>query len=291
MVHCDICNKTIKLDKNWTRHLNSKKHIKLSIQKAVPHKNGDKTLTNPHKPSQTLTNASLETSECEYCSKQFTRKDNLKRHMDKYCKKKKEHDAMQQKIADLEAQLKNQTGGNTTNNNTTNNNNNNTTNNYITNNNIIVMQNFGNELVNFSDEFLHQLTHPDLSHQERRIMLENYISSEQASKTLAKTNMRDRLMYAHEGEWKVIPQRLALTARVDDIPSTYQRSAVHTITNWPEEEASKASKQAAIQQHSGLAMEMKYHKYTDEEDRELKTIIKCNAYNNKAILSTDSQND
>ena len=281
-MNCDICNKWIKYPKNWDRHINSKSHIKKSIART---QTTDYPGKSPELPQITPNYPELPQNErfkCEYCPKTFARKYGLKRHQSGRCEKKNQKDAYEKEIADLKEQLRQ--SGNTTNNNTTNN----ITNNNITNNNVIIMQNFGNELVEFSDEFLHQLTHPDLSHQERRIMLENYISSEQQAMTLAKTNLRDKFMYAHEGQWKVIPQQLALTQRVNDIPSTYQRSAVHTITNWPEEEASQASKQAAIRQHSGIAMEMKYHKYTDDEDKELKTIVKCNAYNNKAVLSTDN---
>ena len=116
-------------------------------------------------------------------------------------------------------------------------------------------------------------------------MLENYISTE--SKTLAKTNMRDKLMMIHEGQWNLVSQKLALEQRVNDLPSTYQRSIAHTVRQWPEQEKQYAP--GALKTHNGIAHEMRTHKYTEMEDKDLKEQIKINAYNNKkAIAETSS---
>jgi hypothetical protein len=158
-----------------------------------------------------------------------------------------------------------------------NNNCNNTTNN-ITNNNIII--NFGDELVELTDDFLFQITDTSLLNQEKRKMIENYISSKQ--KTLKKTNMRDDLMHILENDdWKVMPEKLALRKRISNIPYIYRKSAINTINNWEDEEITENDKKDAIKTHSEIARKIKNEKFTKEQNKELETIIKCNAYNNK----------
>ncbi len=88
-----------------------------------PHK-PSQTLTNPHKPSQTLTNSDKSTQIhtdvmgqkvslikiylCKYCDNEFSRADNLKRHMDKFCKKNitGEIEALDSQLALKERQLR-----------------------------------------------------------------------------------------------------------------------------------------------------------------------------------------
>jgi len=284
-MNCDICNKWIKHPKNWNRHINSKTHIKKAIQQSEKANVSRVLETIGENVSRCKSDVSRaqETKiyNCRYCEDPFTTRQSRYTHEKKRCIKKKLIDENEElKKLLLEAKG---SSGNTTNNNTTNNTTNNINNN--TTNNIIIMQNFGAEAVEFTDEFLHQLTNGDISLHQKRIMLENYISSEQESRTLAKTNMRDRLMYAHDGQWNIVPQKLALEQRVKDLPTTYQRSIAHTVKHWPDEE--KQYGKATIQEHNGIAHEMRTHKYTQEEDKDLKTIIKCNAYNNqKAIAET-----
>ena len=119
------------------------------------------TLTNPHKPSQTLTNphkpsqiqtksTQIHTDEmdqkvslikiylCKYCDNEFSRADNLKRHMNKFCKNKiaSEIEALGSQLALKERQLRLQKVNSklpgTTTTQTIIGNNNNTTNNNIT---------------------------------------------------------------------------------------------------------------------------------------------------------------
>ena len=118
-----------------------------------PHK-PSQTLTNPHKPSQTLTNSDkstqIHTDEmdqkvslikiylCKYCDNEFSRADNLKRHMNKFCKNKiaSEIEALGSQLALKERQLRLQKVNSklpgTTTTQTIIGNNNNTTNNNIT---------------------------------------------------------------------------------------------------------------------------------------------------------------
>jgi hypothetical protein len=153
-------------------------------------------------------------------------------------------------------------------------NNNNTTNN-ITNN---ITINFGDELVELTDDFLFQITDNSLLNQERRKMIENYVSLKQ--KTLKKTNMRDDLMYILENDdWKVIPEKLALRKRITNIPKIYRKSAINTIKKWEDEEVTENDKKDAIKTHPEIARKIEKEKFTKEQDKELETIIKCNAYN------------
>ena len=90
---CETCGYSTKHKETYKRHLNRKYPcIECDTQMVSsltnPHfslKNPHFSLTNPHKPSQTLTNSNNE-NDCMFCGKSFKRKDNLKRHMESYCK-------------------------------------------------------------------------------------------------------------------------------------------------------------------------------------------------------------
>ena len=100
---CIICDYTTDHKGKYERHLKKKIPCKVSC-KSLPNitnnsfcpKNPSQILTNPSQtltnPSQTLTNsieykiAHNNENDCIYCGKTFKRKDNLKRHMTKYCK-------------------------------------------------------------------------------------------------------------------------------------------------------------------------------------------------------------
>ena len=97
MYTCDKCGYTTNRKGNYISHLNRKipcvskdVNIVSSLQNPpkpsqIPHKSLTKpsqTLTNP---SQTLTNP-YNDNDCIYCGKSFKRRDNLKRHMESYCK-------------------------------------------------------------------------------------------------------------------------------------------------------------------------------------------------------------
>jgi len=102
-MNCDICNKLIKHPKNWIRHCNTKKHIRLAIQvsqgitevsQKVSQSNPEVSQSNPEvsqKVSQSITNSITDTTkhfDCKYCDKTFNKKNNMYRHMKHYCKEK-----------------------------------------------------------------------------------------------------------------------------------------------------------------------------------------------------------
>jgi hypothetical protein len=91
---CDYCNYTTNIKCNFNKHLKTKKHLKI-IQKYKENGTEDeKSINLPPKPSKTLqfTHKSLQNPpipskfECKYCHTQFSRKDNLNRHLNTRCK-------------------------------------------------------------------------------------------------------------------------------------------------------------------------------------------------------------
>ena len=87
---CETCGYTTGDKSRLNNHLNRKNpcfvgednYVSKVIKNQIPHKSLTKSLT---KPSQTLTNPNTD-NDCIYCGKTFKRKDNLKRHMESYCK-------------------------------------------------------------------------------------------------------------------------------------------------------------------------------------------------------------
>jgi len=114
--NCNICGFSTKIKTNYLQHLKTKKHIKnvknYGIVFADSLQNPPKPSKNPPKPSDfggkkctnifertiskninpyifsKLKNTEPEIFYCKYCSKSFSRQDNLKRHMDYRCKEK-----------------------------------------------------------------------------------------------------------------------------------------------------------------------------------------------------------
>ena len=96
---CSFCNFSTNLKSNYI-YLKTKKHnqnekaYRNEIEKK--NENPSQILTNPHKknenPSQILTNPhkknekSEKKNDCVYCGKKFKRSDNLRRHINQYCK-------------------------------------------------------------------------------------------------------------------------------------------------------------------------------------------------------------
>ena len=102
MYECLICNFRSNYKNDLKRHHKTKKHLRNLESYGNEEK---KTSKNPHKPSQNLTNVRVfphkpsqiltnphkisgKLNICEYCGNSFKRLDNLKRHINKYCKKK-----------------------------------------------------------------------------------------------------------------------------------------------------------------------------------------------------------
>lgn len=88
---CKICNYTTTVKSNFKKHLMTKKHIK-----------------NTELPLEAI-EASNEKDKyyCEFCSKSFTRKDNLIRHNSHHCKKTEISINLQNQIDDLRSEIEN----------------------------------------------------------------------------------------------------------------------------------------------------------------------------------------
>ena len=94
MFRCEICNFSTTLKTNYTRHLNTKKHIKNSEKMKTikdstqelfqnDHKmttNDHKMTTNDHKMTTNNSKKSSNNFFCTFCSKSFTTKPHLRRH-------------------------------------------------------------------------------------------------------------------------------------------------------------------------------------------------------------------
>jgi uncharacterized C2H2 Zn-finger protein len=114
---CNICNKVFKRNPDLTRHLNKKKPCNLKIKlpnnckcplclKTYSTKGSlrrhmrytcNVSRDNAKTPTQTLihsvkiaSNKKISAIHCKYCDKKFSRGDNLNRHLNKYCKIKKD---------------------------------------------------------------------------------------------------------------------------------------------------------------------------------------------------------
>ena len=292
---CVICNKRIKYPKNWIRHINSKAHIRKSLEQNENNKYSQQNEKNIARHSQNIAKNSQKHSQgesinniygcCKYCDKQFKHQSSLSKHQKYRCKVKKEQDKLKKENEELKKLLLEAKGvGNTTNNNSNNTTNNNTTNNNTTNiNNTIVINSFGNESIDFSDDFLYAISSPDLSIQDKRLMLQNEIYSIKENKSLVKTNLRDTVMYKHDNGWKAISERLAIRQRIDNTPKIYKTNAKRSILNQYDPDMTEKDKQLEIDEHNNIANEMMKTKPTEEEYKELSETIRLDSYNARDV--------
>jgi hypothetical protein len=113
---CEICNFSSKQKNDLNRHLKTKKH--LNNEKKYEEENNKKLLQNykipqntsffPHNTSKNTNHTYKEKIKCEYCYKEYSRIDNLNRHIEKFCKKKQELDKMENENNELHEIIKSQ---------------------------------------------------------------------------------------------------------------------------------------------------------------------------------------
>ena len=158
---CSLCNYNTNIRTHFTKHLSTKKHqnnlIKLNQNQGdenqtliFPSKTLNCEFSDPQKSSIFTQKPSIDPQfhsishnkfSCKHCGRKYSRKDNLKRHLDNGCKEKNNE------IADLKEKidilLNKEAVSSNTNTNSNNTNSHNTTNN--TTNNIIIINNYGDE--------------------------------------------------------------------------------------------------------------------------------------------------
>ena len=232
---CDKCHYTTEHKHNYIKHLNRK-------NPCIPQNdNMVTTLTNPHKPSQiphkTLTNPSQiptnpnNDNDCIYCGKSFKRKDNLKRHMESYCKIMKSQmtsieseksalidktAALELKTTELENQIKklNKDLKSKPQNIITNNNNNNTQNNI---NNTININSYGNESIeHLNSGYLKDLIGLPYTAVQKLIKDIHCNPKVPENHNLRKRNKKDKYIEYYDGkQWKIEDKRKQLDHLVD----------------------------------------------------------------------------
>ena len=200
--HCDVCNVDIGY-KNWSRHIDSKKHKKNEGNNLVTFSNttSNNLVTfsnNLVTSSNNLVTQDKNQYQCEYCNKIFNKSNSYYRHKKHSCKVKKKEDEQKEFI-------KQQIINNTTNNNTnTNTNSHNTMN--VTNNNTININNYGNEDYSALDkEFLLKLSlEPNNSKRKMITMLDQvYLKNEDNYNVIVSSKDGNHCKILNENkEWK-----------------------------------------------------------------------------------------
>ena len=93
--------------------------------------------------------------------------------------------------------------------------------------------------------------------------------------------MRDDIMHIFkDNNWRVMPEKLAIMERISNIPKIYRKSAINTINNW-DEQVNEDYKKDTMKEHIKISRKIEKEKFTKEENKEIESIIRCNAYNNK----------
>ena len=198
---------------DFNKHINTQKHKLKEENNGVdatkslnfPHKNSlylTKAATLPHKTSEKLTNY----FECSYCSKIFKRKDNLNRHIKKYCKEKKkemDHELILKHLEDFKKDKAKmyeyidklvESAGDTNNINIEAN----------TQNNQIVLNNFGNEdISHLTDKFMQRLLSIPYVSVQKIIEKVHFSKKKPENKNIALTNKKEDMIKIYKNNrWK-----------------------------------------------------------------------------------------
>ena len=221
--HCEYCNFYSNQKNDYNRHLNTKKHKKNLIllkdngleNEILPkftHKTTEfhtKTGDFTHKTTQFHTKSNTidkKKFSCKFCDKKFTRKDAVKRHIIKYCKKKnnndpeslllqlEEHKKEKEKLYDYIEKLIEKTGD-------TNINIENQTN---TQNNQIILNNFGHEdISHISDKFMRNMLVIPYGSVQKLIEKVHFSNKKPENKNIALTNKKEKMIKIFKNnKWK-----------------------------------------------------------------------------------------
>lgn len=127
LYECKLCNISTKIKTHYLRHLKTKKHINNEIKyndekqkytfspyncpqntskslMDIP-QNNSKSLIFPQNTSKSLMEKKNKLV-CEYCNKEYSRIDNLNRHIKSFCEKAKEHLSYKELFLETKKQLK-----------------------------------------------------------------------------------------------------------------------------------------------------------------------------------------
>ena len=253
---CKVCNKVLKYETNWNRHLKSKRHIKLSEKEPTGTKM-EPTGTKIELLEKYLDNEINNNFNCKYCDKSFKHKKSKIRHEKYRCKKKcreNERIEREKKLEEENKLLREElkqvkqviTNNNTNNDNSTNTNTNshNTMNldNKRINNNHITINNYGNEDYSSLDkEFLKKLSLLGNNVKEKMIRtLDKLYIENKSNHNVKVSNLRDSSyceILKEEEQWekekldKVLDYRMYNSVRniIKSISSNNEDLDVNTI--------------------------------------------------------------
>ena len=217
---CEPCNFFSKYKNDYTRHIKTKKHLikckdfglENEILPKFTHKTTEfhtKTGDFTHKTTQFHTKTDTTDKKkfsCKFCDKKFTRKDAVKRHITKYCKKKnnndpetlllqlEEHKKEKEKLYDYIEKLIEKTGD-------TNINIENQTN---TQNNQIILNNFGHEdISHISDKFMRNMLVIPYGSVQKLIEKVHFSNKKPENKNIALTNKKEKMIKIFKNnKWK-----------------------------------------------------------------------------------------
>ena len=213
---CALCNFKTTLRSNYNRHLKTKKHNNNLIKNnqkngfdkkclIIPSKTLNFENSDPQKPSidpQFYSNSSNKFY-CKYCGKKYSRKDNLKRHLDNGCKEKNNE------IADLKEKidilLNKEAVSSNTNTNSNNTNSHNTTNSNNVQNNTINLNVFGKEdLSMLTDDFKQEMIKGPFKMMPKLMEMVYFNKDFPENHTIKMVNKNKEIMKIHDEEgWKL----------------------------------------------------------------------------------------